>query len=72
MAREPIFSARDLAQLKGVCQQTIYNRAKKVPLPPPVELSGGDRISVNRNHAARYLKSELLAWWEATEKALRK
>lgn len=69
MALEPRWSVSDLAEHKKVSAALLYVRAKKTPFPPPA-LQGRSNFNTtrvfNRSHT-RYLRSELLAWFEVVD-----
>lgn len=68
MALEPRWSVSDLAEHKKVSAALLYVRAKKTPFPEPA-LHGRSNFNTrtfNRSHS-RYLRSELLAWFEVVD-----
>jgi hypothetical protein len=65
MASEPRWSVTDLAGHKKVKASLLYVRAKKTPLPTPLdETRTVFNATKSRAAAARYARSELLAWFE--------
>lgn len=68
MASEPRWSVTDLAGHKKVKASLLYVRAKKTPLPAPLdEVRTVFNATKSRAAAARYARSELLAWFETID-----
>lgn len=73
MSREPCMTLKELAREKGVTQQALSRRAKKLPLPAAVTFEGNGAMQVHLakrrvSHSRNFRRSELLAWFEATSK----
>lgn len=68
MTKEPRWSVTDLAGHKKVSPSLLYVRAKKTPLPAPLDETRTVFNSTKaRNAPARYARSELLAWFETID-----
>lgn len=66
---EPCMTLKDLARLKGISVAALSKRAKKIPYPAEVVFgeTGIPDFQVRPfKRAAQYRRSELLAWFDAT------
>lgn len=65
----------ELARHVGLTQATLYKRAQSIPFPAPIVFANNANWHA-RNPAHRrlnrYIRSELLAWFELTQKEFRK
>lgn len=69
MAQEPRWSVKDLAEHKKVKAEVLYLRAKKTPLPEPLDETRTvfNATTKARNAPARYARSALLSWFETVD-----
>lgn len=69
--REPTMTIGELARHTGMSEANLYKRAQRVPLPAPIVFgSNVNWHAKNKAHRAinRYKRSELLAWFELSQK----
>lgn len=75
MSREPTMTIGELARHTGMSEANLYKRAQRIPFPAPIVFSSSPNWGArNKGHRQlnRYTRSELLAWFELTQKEFRK